>query len=336
MEKQQTAIASYVQVIAKALEHKGVDSKKLFFIADIPLLNANNPKDRIAYQKISHLFRLAVSATKDPYFGLYASKFMLPSHIHALGASLLASKNLLEFLRHFQTFNRFIANTANFSVKEVEHQVIFRCQLLAPICDETQDTFWSFILRFMRHLNVETLNPIKVELHRTIPMTSLSSQPYEKFFACPVTFNHSDIVYYFDKTELIKPLSTASETLVKLNDQVMINYLQEQQTLPIEELVKQKLIQGLVQNCFSKDFIAKSLNMSPRTLQSRLNKNDTSFQLILDQTRFELAKKYIAEGMDLTNIAVQLGFSEASSFSRTFKRWSGVSPQHFKTRTKSE
>jgi AraC-like DNA-binding protein len=67
--------------------------------------------------------------------------------------------------------------------------------------------------------------------------------------------------------------------------------------------------------------------LSVRSLQRKLQQGGTSFRKLLDRTREDLARQYICDnGVDLTEIAFLLGFSEHSAFSRAFKRWTGRTP----------
>ena len=89
-------IASYLLPIIKALESKGVDSKVLLARAGIEESVANDPLVRLPHRQFGEVFRLAAEATGDPRFGLYASRYMLPTHIHALGTAMLASRSLMD------------------------------------------------------------------------------------------------------------------------------------------------------------------------------------------------------------------------------------------------
>jgi AraC-like DNA-binding protein len=67
--------------------------------------------------------------------------------------------------------------------------------------------------------------------------------------------------------------------------------------------------------------------MSPRNLHRRLTNEGTSFKALLLETRQELARQYINDSTKtLTEISFLLGFSEVSSFSRAYRRWTGRSP----------
>jgi len=67
--------------------------------------------------------------------------------------------------------------------------------------------------------------------------------------------------------------------------------------------------------------------MSTRTLQRRLSEEGFTYKQLLESVRHTLAEQYIRdERLSLNEISYLLGFSEQSSFSRAFKRWTGKSP----------
>lgn len=73
--------------------------------------------------------------------------------------------------------------------------------------------------------------------------------------------------------------------------------------------------------------IAESLGLSPRTLQRKLSEAGSTFQQVLDQARFELAKEYLKrQELNLVDIAFLLGYQEQSAFNHAFKEWAGINP----------
>lgn len=72
---------------------------------------------------------------------------------------------------------------------------------------------------------------------------------------------------------------------------------------------------------------ARMLNTSERTLKRRLRKEGATFRRISNLARLDRANNLIQEGrMSLAQIAADLGFSEPTTFTQAYKRWSGVSP----------
>ena len=77
--------------------------------------------------------------------------------------------------------------------------------------------------------------------------------------------------------------------------------------------------------------IAEALHVSNRTLQRKLREEGTSFMDLLQDTRLQLARKYLKHpGRSVVETASLLGFSEPSTFSRAFKRWTGSAPNEYK------
>jgi AraC-like DNA-binding protein len=75
---------------------------------------------------------------------------------------------------------------------------------------------------------------------------------------------------------------------------------------------------------------ARALRISPRTLQRRIGAEQTSFTELLESERERLAReKLVAGGRSITEVAFDLQYSDVSTFSRAFKRWTGKSPKAF-------
>ncbi len=74
--------------------------------------------------------------------------------------------------------------------------------------------------------------------------------------------------------------------------------------------------------------------MSPRTLQRRLGDEGTSVHALLDEVRRGRAAALLDADMAIGEVAYLLGYSEPSAFHRAFRRWTGVTPEAFRARTR--
>jgi AraC-like DNA-binding protein len=83
--------------------------------------------------------------------------------------------------------------------------------------------------------------------------------------------------------------------------------------------------------CLTVHQCATALEISVRSLQRKLRKIGVTFSTLLDETRFDLArKKLLRSNHTIEEISLALGFSTQESFIRAFHRWSGVSPGEFR------
>jgi AraC-like DNA-binding protein len=78
--------------------------------------------------------------------------------------------------------------------------------------------------------------------------------------------------------------------------------------------------------------VALLLGLHPRALNRRLEREGTCFRTLVDDARFIRAQQLIVNtDLGLGEIGACLGYSEASAFSRAFRRWAGVPPTHWRS-----
>lgn len=79
--------------------------------------------------------------------------------------------------------------------------------------------------------------------------------------------------------------------------------------------------------------VATRLAMSKRSLQRYLSEESTAYQDVLNATRKELARHYLARSpISPGEIAWLLGFQDSNSFNRAFKGWTGITPGEYRSR----
>ena len=76
---------------------------------------------------------------------------------------------------------------------------------------------------------------------------------------------------------------------------------------------------------------AESVHMSERSLQRRLTQSGLSFTQLVEQARFDKARRMLRGGTaKIVEISAELGYSDSANFTRAFRRWTGVAPQVFR------
>ncbi len=112
--------------------------------------------------------------------------------------------------------------------------------------------------------------------------------------------------------------------------------------LPVEapslrRRVHAALVEAMDADDFHIDAVARRLGMSARTLQRRLSAQDMTFRDLSDEVRREHAERMLARpDLSFTAIALKLGYTQASSFNRAVRRWTGLTPSQLRTRLLSD
>lgn len=106
----------------------------------------------------------------------------------------------------------------------------------------------------------------------------------------------------------------------------------------LSEEVRRVLRSELLKRPCTVTGIARELGLHPRTFTRHLAEEGTTFQKLVDEVRYEIARDLLAgSGMALGQIAAILRFSEPSAFTRAFRRWAAQPPSawrasHIRTR----
>ena len=278
------------------------------------------------------LWELAIEETEDPCFVLTAARQWHPGNYHALGYAWLASRSLREAMQRLIRYFR-VVTTDPEKLSLVETDLAYEFQIdTSSVVYQALDAEYDFILAILidacRLSLGEGFNPQRVCLQHPPPSCK---DRFAKFFGCQPEFDAPNYLLSFDKAALDQLLPTGNVEVARANDQVIMRYLAELNRSDLVMRVKVALIEGLPSGQVSKEQVSESLGVSLRTLQRKLHEEGTGFKQLLDETRRELADGYIKNPqVSLGEITYLLGFSEASNFSRAFKRWTGNSPAEFR------
>lgn len=78
--------------------------------------------------------------------------------------------------------------------------------------------------------------------------------------------------------------------------------------------------------------VAAELHMTSRNLRRMLEAENTSFRSLADEVRQTLAEELLGLGKSsVKEVAARLGYSEVSSFTNAFKRWTGRAPRDWRS-----
>ncbi|MEC3977601.1 AraC family transcriptional regulator [Amycolatopsis sp. H20-H5] len=139
-----------------------------------------------------------------------------------------------------------------------------------------------------------------------------------------------------DPAYLEQPLPQANEQTVAIcAAQCHTLVARKRERTGISHLVRERLVRfGGVDA--GMDEIARQLSLSPRTLRRRLAEAGTGYRGLVDEVRQALAEEMLDTGaLSVEDVALRLGYAEASSFIYAFKRWKGMTPAAYARRSSS-
>jgi len=181
---------------------------------------------------------------------------------------------------------------------------------------------FALIVRHARAMLGPAMRVTEVSFtHRATPAEVAA---HEAFFGAPVRFGRKHTELVLPAHVLATALPTADPNLLEVLRPMAEDRRARVPTTPLlTDQVRRALRAALSHDDAQLPAIAKRLGMTGRSL---LRDEGTVFQTVRDETRRDLADRYLGEGMSLSEISFLLGFSEPSAFFRAFKRWTGLTP----------
>jgi len=317
--------------VAQALRVGGIDPLELCEEVGIDMARAANPDWRVPRDRFNALLERAVVLTGDEAFGLAAAEQLQPQVLQALGLAWLASDTVYDGLRRMARFARFVSTGASMVLEE-EGEYLHAVFVSAP---GTGGRSWTghdyavgIVVRMCQLTLGDFLPPLRVTIDRPHPRVAAR---WEYMLASRVTFDAAETRITWPLSEVLEPLVTGDPTLARVNDELAQGYLDGFLGRSTVRDVMDHIVRLLPDGAPGQDQVAGALHMSSRTLQRKLREEDTSFTELLQQARLDLARRYLGDQRrSVVETAYLLGFSEPSTFSRAFKRWTGMAPAEYR------
>ena len=308
------------------LEEYGIDPAPLFKKHGVMARAPFDPNTRVSSVKLDRIMAEAAELSGDPVFGLKEAKYFLPSHLGPLGFAWLASTSLQSAFERLQRYIHVLHEKIEVSVFEEPRALVVSMHVNAESANrfERDISILGILVKMSRFIAGEGWNPLKITISHPAPV---DTSYFFQLFRCPVEFDAQLNSIHIDGQQAVEHLTGSNKQMAQLNDHMVIRYLAAQSKDDIVSQVKAIILEHLGEGGICESVVAQDLHMSTRNLNRKLNAANTTFKTLLLETRSELASQYINDpGLTLTEITYMLGFSEISSFSRAYKRWTGQSP----------
>lgn len=320
---------SYLQPLLETAAARGVAARELERAAGLaPGALAPLPEQLPADDYV-RLLDAGAALADDPHFGLHVGERVRLGTYSVYGLILLSCR---DFGQAFEQTLRYepLAHDLGRSALQVGDGVArYSWHSHYPAAQRhLADSVFAGIRVFGNWLAGETLPPAALELAHDGGAPALHGEYLRVFGALP-RFGAAANAAAFDARLLARPVPNADVSLYPVLRQHAEQLLRQRARAAagIAAQVRAAMLRRLPQGQPRLASIAAELRLTPRTLQRKLNEAGVSFQQVLDQTRYALARDYLRQpGLGLVDIAFLLGYQEQSAFNHAFKEWSGMNP----------
>jgi AraC-like DNA-binding protein len=325
-------LASMGQIVWRLIERHDLAPEALFRAAGIDAGIINDPHALIARSKSDALMRALAERIGDPAFGLRAAQCWHPSNLGTLGYAWLASSTLNTALKRLVRYWHIVIADVAVRLDETPEGVEF--VHTPPKLDNAPDGIRGdivlAIINDMCRTNFgQGFSPRRVAFRHPAPA---DARPYETLFRCPVSFGADANRLLIGHAEADHPLPTGNRDLAAAHDRILVEQLARSDKRNVVARFRVSLLERMTSGEVSEEDIAGDLHMSRRSLQRRLAEADASYQSLVDDTRRDMALRYIQDpAKSATDITFLLGYSQQSVFTRAFRRWTGMSPSEYRS-----
>jgi AraC-like DNA-binding protein len=332
LPRESTVSVRVVRSMLDTLEQMGVSRQTFLSGASVDLVQIARPEARISRLQLYGLVERALEITGDPAFGLHWGERISDGPLAPVSYLMAHAPSLRRGLEVMQRFEPLFADHAGCEVLSERDGMVLRVRPLPRepprvervIAEVTVAGFFRSLQRFCRHAR-----PMKVCFAYAAPSYHLE---YAQVFGAPVFFSQEFSGLVFDDALLDLPAiygdagvydalhAVAEESLLVLTRHVSYQHR-----------LHEFLVRTGWKTQSDMERAARALGLSVRTLRRRLHAEGTTYAEVLGGALAAVAMGLLRdERRTIQETAYAMGFSDASTFHRAFRRWTGTTPNSYR------
>lgn len=312
-------------------EHNG-DVDSIFGNAGIDPSEIDDPVNELNLGQFCNLFETAARKTGHDNIGLEFGRDFQPRHLGMLGFAAISSPTLAAALRNLEVFFPAHQGKTQFALTQDSEVLWLRYRIYDERIEQRrQDAELSLgmFCNIFREALGPQWAPLEVRFEHARPD---GHHDHEKCFGAPVLFGRQTNALAFLRSDLDARMPHSDPYLFSMVQSFLLSRRPaKQDTEAFATRIRNEIRTRLGQGLPTVHELADYLGLTEAAFQHQLRANNVTFADIQRAARQELAFHYLENpDMTLSEIALALGYSELSAFSRAFRGWTGASPQRFR------
>jgi len=320
-----------LRLIYQAMKSKGVDTDAIFSRLGVDEEYVYTDQLRTPHSAQLFFWQVVEDVTDDPDIGLHLGQAIPVYKGQVLEYLFLSSPTFGEGLRRAQNYQRLLSDAAKTDFEILGDEA---CLIVDTASDEVSrlkhfnECFIQGLTHFFKSITGGEFHPSRIEFEHD----RTERQDYvRQILDCDVRFGCRENRLYFPVSLLALPSPHAEPELLALHERFASEQVARLEKKDIVGQVERIVAELLDSGDVTLDAVAERLDIKPRTLRTRLTEAETSFNQVLADFRYRLARQLLANTDESIDEIVYLtGFSEPSTFYRAFKRWSGMTPIEYR------
>jgi len=319
-----------VPLLAAYVSDQGHDSSPILQVTGIRGRDLRDPDVRVPEAASREAWRLARTITADEVIGLHLAQWLPRGALDLVEYAFRTSATLREGLDRLAHYGRLINDRlavhvlhtgpgARFLMGEADAR---------PLHPQRAEFSIALVLRLARNATATHVAPIEVFFDHAAPADSTE---HHEFFRSPIHFSSGANGLVFREADGARGLQAADAALgaiIRRRLDKALDVLDRPADASTAARVRRLLVEEMGHEQRSVERIGREMGVSARTLRRRLVEEGTSFRQIQDEVRHQLAVALLGDAnVSIAEVAFFLGYAEPAPFHRSFKRWTGTTPQ---------
>lgn len=324
----------YARLICAEMRRRGFDEAQVLAGTRLSWAGLHEGARYLSFDEVSRLIRRAVALTQEPWLGITVGWGTQLSAHGPVGVAAMSCDNVGQALMLIQQHAGLRQNLITLEVEAAGDTValVMRERLHAPDVRE-------YIMGHLMGAGLRVLDTLTgLDLTRLARVEFAFAEPpwadaYRRWWP--------DVHFGVERSALVLPQSLLSHPGLAPDPQTHrmavreCERLSSQQNDPRDRLgpVGDRILRLLLAcegGYPTLSELAEHEHVSSRTLIRKLRDEGLTYQQLLDRVREDLACWWLLQSdMTVECIADRLGYQDTSNFSRTFRRWVGMTPSEF-------
>ncbi|MGA8968126.1 MAG: AraC family transcriptional regulator ligand-binding domain-containing protein [Pseudolabrys sp.] len=308
---------------------EGVDVESLLDKAGFTVGAIENKDTPLGVRNQIKFVDLVANAVHDKLLGFHLAFSYDPREIGLLYYVAASADTLFDSLLRAARYSTVVNDGIVLTVsRDPFLRVRFQYSGVARHTDTHQIEFWmASLIRVCRKVTDRDLKPVHV---RIMHARTQDSREIERLLDSAIEIGTvvDEVVFPAESGDYA--IATADPYLNRLcvhcAEEALVRL--QTKTSPLKVKVENAIATLLPHRQMRIDVVAEKLGLSAKTLARRLASEGSSFAEILSNVRSALAHRYLEDhGLQISEIAWLLGYSEIGAFTRAFQRWTGTNPR---------